>query len=199
MQRITYKSASDGLMYQTNFNVAKSTSAGLEITAKNRFFRILDLTTSANFYYYKLNGYDFDIDGQTISGESDDKFTWNVRMQASIILPFDISFQATGRYRSRQVITQGYTKANYAVDLGVRKSFLNKKLVLAVNCRDLLDSRRRKSYTFSDTFTKYQENWRHGRTVNFSLPWNFGNMKQKNKKRMDSQEQEEEFNNGYDN
>ena len=68
MQRITYKSASDGLMYQTNFNVAKSTSAGLEITAKNRFFRILDLTTSANFYYYKLNGYDFDIDGQTISG-----------------------------------------------------------------------------------------------------------------------------------
>ena len=67
------------------------------ITAKNRFFRILDLTTSANFYYYKLNGYDFDIDGQTISGESDDKFTWNVRMQASIILPFDISFQATGR------------------------------------------------------------------------------------------------------
>ena len=199
MQRITYKSASDGLMYQTNFNVAKSTSAGLEITAKNRFFRILDLTTSANFYYYKLNGYDFDIDGQTISGESDDKFTWNVRMQASIILPFDISFQATGRYRSRQVITQGYTKANYAVDLGVRKSFLNKKLVLAVNCRDLLDSRRRKSYTFSDTFTKYQENWRHGRTVNFSLTWNFGNMKQKNKKRMDSQEQEEEFNNGYDN
>ena len=199
MQRITYKSASDGLMYQTNFNVAKSTSAGLEITAKNRFFRILDLTTSANFYYYKLDGYDFDIDGQTISGESDDKFTWNVRMQASIILPFDISFQATGRYRSRQVITQGYTKANYAVDLGVRKSFLNKKLVLAVNCRDLLDSRRRKSYTFSDTFTKYQENWRHGRTVNFSLTWNFGNMKQKNKKRMDSQEQEEEFNNGYDN
>ena len=199
MQRITYKSASDGLMYQTNFNVAKSTSAGLEITAKNRFFRILDLTTSANFYYYKLNGYDFDIDGRTISGESDDKFTWNVRMQASIILPFDISFQATGRYRSRQVITQGYTKANYAVDLGVRKSFLNKKLVLAVNCRDLLDSRRRKSYTFSDTFTKYQENWRHGRTVNFSLTWNFGNMKQKNKKRMDSQEQEEEFNNGYDN
>ena len=199
MQRITYKSASDGLMYQTNFNVAKSTSAGLEITAENRFFRILDLTTSANFYYYKLNGYDFDIDGQTISGESDDKFTWNVRMQASIILPFDISFQATGRYRSRQVITQGYTKANYAVDLGVRKSFLNKKLVLAVNCRDLLDSRRRKSYTFSDTFTKYQENWRHGRTVNFSLTWNFGNMKQKNKKRMDSQEQEEEFNNGYDN
>ena len=197
MQRINYQSSEDGLMYQTNFNVAKSTSTGLEMTAKNKLWRILDLTTSANFYYYKLNGFDFDIDGQTVSGEGNHNFTWNARMQASLMLPYDISFQATGRYRSRQVITQGHSDPSYAVDLGLRKSFLNKKLVLAVNCRDLLDSRKRKSYTESEMFTRYQENWRGGRRVNVSLTWNFGNMKQKRRPQQNMENQEESFGSQY--
>ena len=197
MQRINYQSSEDGLMYQTNFNVAKSTSTGLEMTAKNKLWRILDLTTSANFYYYKLNGFDFDIDGQTVSGEGNHNFTWNARMQASLMLPYDISFQATGRYRSRQVITQGHSDPSYAVDLGLRKSFLNKKLVLAVNCRDLLDSHKRKSYTESEMFTRYQENWHGGRRVNVSLTWNFGNMKQKRRPQQNMENQEESFGSQY--
>lgn len=195
MQRINYQSSEDGLMYQTNFNVAKSTSTGLELTAKNKLWRILDITTSANFYYYKLDGFSFDIDGQTVTGEGNSNFTWNARLQASLMLPYDISFQATGRYRSRQVITQGYREPTYAVDLGLRKSFLNKKLVLSVNCRDLLDSRKRKSYTSSDTFTRYQENKRGGRRVNFTLTWNFGNMKQKRRPQQHNNESQDE---GYD-
>ena len=163
MQRITYQSSTDGLMYQTHFNVAKSTSTGLELTAKNKLFRILDITTSANFYYYKINGYDFSIDNQTIHGEGSHSFTWNARLQASLMLPYDISFQVTGRYRSKQVTAQGYRKPNYNIDLGLRKTFLNKKLTLAVNCRDLLNSRRWKNYTESETFTRHQENWHNGR------------------------------------
>ena len=199
MQRITYQSSADGLMYQTNFNVAKSTSSGLELTAKNKLFRIIDLSTSANFYYYKVNGFDFDIDGQTVSGEGNHNFTWNARMQASVMLPYAISFQVTGRYRSRQATAQGYRKSNYNIDLGVRKSFMNKKLVLAVNCRDLLNSRRWRSYTETDDFIRNQENWRRGRTVRFTLTWNFGNNTPK-RKRMPQQgeQQEEEFNSSYE-
>ena len=196
MQRISYQNSTDGLMYQTHFNVAKSTSTGLEITAKDKIFRIIDLSTSANFYYYKLDGFSFDIDGQTVTGESNHNFTWNARMQASVMLTYDISFQATGRYRSREVITQGYRKAGYNVDLGVRKSFLNKRLTLAVNCRDLLNSRRWKTYTESDTFTRHQENWRNGRSVRATLTWNFGNMNSKKRSHHDGQEQEEDFGSG---
>lgn len=49
-------------------NVAKSQSSGLELTLKNKFFRILDLTTSANAYYYKLDGFAYPIDGQIVRG-----------------------------------------------------------------------------------------------------------------------------------
>ena len=179
IQRISYKNKEDGLFYQTSMNVAKSVSTGLEMTVKNKLWRILDLTTSANAYYYRLNGFSYDIDGQTVTGNSDHNFTWNTRMTASLMLPYDISIQSTGRYTARQVITQGYRKANYSIDFGARKNFFNKLFTLSVNCRDLLDSRRFETFTSGPNFTRHQINRRGGRRMSMTLTWNFGNMKQK--------------------
>ena len=179
IQRISYKNKEDGLFYQTSMNVAKSVSTGLEMTVKNKLWRILDLTTSANAYYYRLNGFSYDIDGQTVTGNSDHNFTWNARMTASLMLPYDISIQTTGRYTARQVITQGYRKANYSIDFGARKNFFNKLFTLSVNCRDLLDSRRFETFTSGTNFTRHQINRHGGRRVSMTLTWNFGNMKQK--------------------
>lgn len=179
IQRISYKNKEDGLFYQTSMNVAKSVSTGLEMTVKNKLWRILDLTTSANAYYYRLNGFSYDIDGQTVTGNSDHNFTWNARMTASLMLPYDISIQSTGGYTARQVITQGYRKANYSIDFGARKNFFNKLFTLSVNCRDLLDSRRFETFTSGPNFTRHQINRRGGRRMSMTLTWNFGNMKQK--------------------
>ena len=179
IQRINYQSTSDNQMYSTYMNVASSTSAGLELVLKNQVCKILNLTTTANAYYYKLNGFTYDIDGQTITGEGNHNFTWNARMQASLMLPWDLSVQLTGRYRSRQVITQGYRKANFSMNLGVRKTFLNRKLTVALNCRDLLNTRKFENFTSSETFTRHQKSWRSGRTLNLTLTYSFGNMKAK--------------------
>lgn len=187
IERISYQSSSDGMMYQTFMNVAKSLSSGVELVMKNQICKILSLTTTANAYYYKLNGFTYDIDGQTVTGEGNSNFTWNARMQASLMLPWDISFQVTGRYRSRQTVAQGYRKGNFRLNLGLRKSFLDRKLMLAINCRDLLNTGKFETYTSSETFTRYQKNWRSGRTVNFTLTYSFGNMKAKApKKKVDN-------------
>ena len=183
IQSVSYESSADGTMYSTNMNVSKSLSTGMEMTLKNNLWRILDLSTSANFYYYKLDGFSYEIDDQTVSGDREENFTWNARVQASLMLPYDINVQVSGRYRSRQTVTQGYRKSNFSMDLGFKKSFLNKKLTLAVNCRDLLNSRRWKTYTGDSTFTRYRERQRNGRDVTFTLTWNFGNMKQKKQKK----------------
>ncbi|MBQ4483523.1 MAG: TonB-dependent receptor [Prevotella sp.] len=179
MQRINWQNPADGLFYSTSKNVAKSMSSGFEVTVKNKLFRILDLTTSANAYYYKLDGFQYVIDGQTVTGEEQSRFTWNARMIASVMLPYDLSVQLTGNYRSRQVITQGYRKPGYGLDFGLRKHFLDKKLMLAISCRDVLDSRRWENITESETFLRHQLNRRRSRTVNFTLTYNFGNMKPK--------------------
>lgn len=184
MQRITYQHPGDGMMYSTTFNVAKNQSSGMELTLKNHLFRILDLTTNANAYYYKLDGWSYDIDGQTVTGEGREQFSWNGRIQAALILPYDISIQTSVRYNSRQSMAQGYRKSNTTMDFGLRKNFFNKALTLSINCRDVLNSRKWETVTNTDTFTRYQKNRRGGRKVNFTLTWNFGNNKAKKKPEM---------------
>ena len=191
MQRISWQNSTDGLMYQTTKNVAKSQSSGMEMTLKDKFFRILDLTTSASAYYYKLDGFSYDINGQTVTGDASHNFTWNARIMASLILPYDISLQTSGNYRSKELITQGYRKANFTMDFGLRKNFFNKLFTLAVSCRDLLNSRKFETFTNSDTFTRHQINRRGSRQMNFTLTWNFGNSKAKKKPRLNDNQQEE--------
>ena len=198
IQRVNYRNTSDNLMYRTPENVAKSTATGVEITAKNKLWKILDLTTNVNLYHYKLDAFSYNIEGQTVNGEAQDNFTWNARIMAALRLPYDISVQVTGTYNSRQVITQGHRPASYVVDMGVRKNFLNRMFTLSVNCRDLLNSRKWESYTNSDTFSRYQLNRRRSRTVNFTLTWNFGNQSGKKKSAERPEEEEEYNNNGYD-
>ncbi len=181
MQRITYRDLTENIMYSTSRNLAKSTSSGAELTVKNRLFRIVDLTTNINAYYYKLDGFSYVINNQTVTGAEQKRFTWNARMQASVALPYDINIQLSGRYRSRQAITQGYRPASYMMDFGIRKNFLNKLFTLSVNCRDLLDSRKWETNTESDTYSRHQINRRHSRAFAATLTWNFGNMKSKNR------------------
>ncbi len=193
MQRVNYQSTADGMMYSTNMNVASSLSSGLEMVVKNQLFRILSLTTTANAYYYKLDGFEEEIEGQTVTGDGSSNFTWNARMQASVMLPYDISCQLTGRYRSREVITQGYRKSNFVMHFGIRKTLLNKQLTVAINCHDLLNSRRFNTYKTSETFTRHQINWRDGRDINLTLTWSFGNMKAKKTRQSSTN-----TSNGYD-
>ena len=192
IQRINYRNSTDGMMYSTPQNVAKSTSTGIELTGKNKIARIIDLTTNVNLYYYKLDDFSYDIEGQTVTGNARDNFTWNARIIAQLTLPWDISMQISGRYNSRQVITQGYRPAQISMDAAVKKNFFNRALVLSINCRDVFNSRKWESYTSSDTFSRYSLNKRRSRTVNFNLTWNFGNSQGKKKREAQNNENEEE-------
>ncbi len=190
IQQIRYRK--DNLMYSTSENVANSLNTGLEMVLKDKLFRILDLTTTANLFYYKLDGFDYIIDGQNVTGKSDDNFSWNARMMANLILPYALSFQLTGNYNARQVVSQGYRKSNYSVDLGLRKTFLDKKYAIAITARDLLNSRSWQTVTSGDGFTREQKNWRSGRTVNLTFTYSFGNMKSKKPQKQQNQRQQNE-------
>lgn len=180
IQRIRYREGN--VMYSTDRNVTQSQSAGLEIVAKNKLTNAIDLTTTVNLFYYKLDGFGFEMADQWVSGESDEDFSWNARMMANVILPYSFSLQVTGNYNARQVVAQGYRKANYSVDAGLRKSFWNKKLSLSVNVRDIFDSR--KWHTITETGDTHvdSKSWRGGRRIGVTLTYSFGNMKMNSRK-----------------
>ncbi|WP_319505748.1 outer membrane beta-barrel family protein [Bacteroides graminisolvens] len=189
IQRISYR---DGDIMKSTFeNIVKTQSAGTELILKNNLFRMIDLTSTLNFYYNKLDGFSYLPAGATtpVVGEADEDFSWSARIIANVMLPWGVSLQATGDYNSRELVAQGYRKANHAIDLGLRKSFLDRKLSLTINTRDLLNSRKRETITSGSGFSQESVFARSGRTVGFTLTYNFGNMKGSSK-RPDRQEQQ---------
>ena len=184
IERISYNVGN--VIYTTSENVASSNSAGLEIIGKNRLWKKFDLTTTVNLFYYKLDGFAYTINGQTITGNEDENFSWNARMTGSYMLPWGITLQATGRYDARRIVAQGHRKASYSLDLGLRKAF-DQHWSLSVSARDILDSRRWHTITGDANFRRDAENWHGGRTINATLTYSFGNMKAKKPTKKPSQ------------
>ncbi len=185
IQQVAY--LQNGIRYQTNENISKEVSSGLEIIGKNKLFRVIDLTTTVNAFYYKLDGGTFNIfdQGQThsVSVEEDDDFSWNATMMAQVTLPWQLAFQATGRYNAAKVITQGKRKASYGLDMGLRRSFFDKKLTVNLNVRNALDSRKNRSRTYAAGYNQLSESAWGSRRFGIQISYSFGNMKGKDRDR----------------
>lgn len=171
-----------GTMESTYMNIAKSTFTGTEFVIKNRLFRILNLTTSLNFYYNKLdssvytNPYNTTI-STTIPEQSN--FSWTGRMMANMMLGKTTSLQVTGDYSGPRILPQGTQKSSYSVDLGLRQTFFDRNLSLNFTVRDLLNSRRFVGTTQGTGFYQTSESYFHGRMIGLTATWNFGNSKPK--------------------
>lgn len=181
MNRISYL---DGdVMYSTWANIAEQTNSGCEIVLKDNFFRVIDLTTTLNLYNNHISAWNYNFLAESgniipLSGKQQDSFAWSVRAMAGFKLPWSLSLQATGNYNSRMLSAQGSRQGGWSVDLGVRKNF--GAWSVAVNCRDLFDSRKFRSTTTGPDYTQYNQRWGGGRTVRLTIKYSFGNMGNKN-------------------
>lgn len=188
MSRLSYM---DGdVMYSTWANVTNRMNSGVEIVAKNQLFgNWLDLTTTVNLYNNHISGWSYDVtsiaSGKEISlsNKSQNSFAWDARMMANVKLPWQLAFQATGRYASEQKEAQGSRQGGWSVDLGLRKTLGNWSFSL--NCRDLFNSRHWKSTTVGETYEQYNERWRAGRQLRLTIKYSFGNMKAKRNQHQD--------------
>ncbi|MDR1896476.1 MAG: TonB-dependent receptor [Prevotellaceae bacterium] len=195
IQRIRF--IDDNIMKTTFENITRTSSTGAEIVLKNRLFKILDLTTTVNLFHYKLDGFSYLPENTTVPviGTAQEDFSWKAKLIASFVLPKSLSIQITGDYNAKQPIAQGYRKANYSLDAGIRKTFSN-IISVSISGRDLLDSRRRHSVTSGMGFIQDSENWREGRQASLTVTYNFGNTRPKRQDRKQGAEQES--NGGYD-
>lgn len=192
----------DDIMKNTFINVARRQDLGIEVVAKNKLFgEVLQLTTSANFYWNTITAahYEDYVNGEfiTVDLPAQNILAWSARINAQFMFTKTFSGQISGRYRSPRVVAQGTTTHSYSIDLGLRKTFLDRKLALALNVRDILDSRARRNTTWGDGFWQKQENRWHSRTVSLTLTWNFGTQQKKNKSN-DMNRNNSDMGSGYD-
>ena len=196
VQNIKYMDGN--VMKNTYLNVATRQELGIEVVAKNRLFgELLQLTTSANFYWNNIAAVNQTIEHQgtsipvNLAGQN--IFAGSVRLNAQFLFTKNFSGQISANYRSPRVVAQGTTSHSYSIDLGLRHTFLNKQLALALNVRDLLDSRARRNNTWGDGFWQYSENRWHSRSISLTLTYNFGNQQGRKRGRPEG-----DFNGGGD-
>jgi hypothetical protein len=135
-----------------------------------------------NIYYSKLNSavyknpYDSTVT-TTIPGQ--DSFSWTASELLNFNLSKTFSGQITARYSSPQIISQGLKQDKYTLDLGVRQTFMDRKLSVNLNVRDLLNSNRDRTTTSGIGFSQTSESYFNGRMLAVSVSYNFGNAKPK--------------------
>jgi len=172
----------NNIMENSYLNIAKSQNTGLELIAKNRLFKILSLTSTLNVYYSKLDSATYSnpyISNVVTSIPGQSSFSWSGNILANFMLSKTFSGQITAEYESAQLIAQGKENAKYSLDLGIRQTFMDRKLSVSLNVRDLLNSDRDNSTTSGSGFTQNTSSYFHGRMVGVTLSYNFGNMKAK--------------------
>ncbi len=171
-----------GTMENTYMNIAKRQNSGLELVAKDQLFTILNLTSSVNLYHSKINSsvyvnpYNTAI-STTIPGQS--TFSWSANMMANLMLSKTMSGQITAEYSSPTLIAQGKESAEYKIDLGLRKTFFDRKLSVNIMAMDIFNFNKEKTTTLGTGFYQVAESYFRRRMIGFSVSYNFGNMKPK--------------------
>lgn len=163
-------------MYYGHANVGNMLNTGVEIISRNTLFSNLTITTTLNMYNSHLKAWDTSYplheNLYKVHGNSQDRFVWNVRCMASLRLPWDMNFQATGRYNSRSVTAQGTLEADWDVEAGVRKRIGAWDVSLL--CKDIFNSKKSHNILYGNEYTQSISKWSGGRTLRLAVTYTFG-------------------------
>lgn len=166
-------------MYYGHANVGNMRNTGVEIISRNTLFNRLTLTTTVNLYNSHLMAWDTDYplhdSFYPIHGDKQNRFVWDLRMMATVRLPWDITFQATGRYNSRRIAPQGIEESDWDVEAGLRKSFGSWNVSLL--CKDIFDSKKTGDVLYGNGYTQSISKWSGGRSLRLAVSYTFGKMR----------------------
>jgi outer membrane receptor protein involved in Fe transport len=183
-------------------NANQSYVYGLELTNKNSLTNWWDLATNVNFYGSQLK----------VNGQPDvtDGLSWFSKINSTMRLPKNFTFQVSGDYQSRSVMppggtgggslfggggggfggrggghmfgqvstaTQGYIKANWGVDIAIRKEFLkDKKASISLNINDIFRTKRSFIHSESDLFVQDYWRQRDPQVARLNFSYRFGKL-----------------------
>ena len=170
---------SSGINTTTYKNLNNGEDVGLDMNFRGRlgekggFFSV-----GGNYFYSQVSG---DIDGR---GWVNQGQGFGLNSMISTPLWKDASLQLNGNYRSRRVMAQGMGRPFYFVGGGFKQGFMNDRLNLSINCRDIFNTMGWNYETRGPGFyTEGQFRWRN-RLVEFGLTYNFGEV-QRRRRQMD--------------
>ncbi len=202
------------ILVNSYINANSSYVTGMELVFKNKITKWWDLTSNFNIFTSKIKT---GIAGQP---DQDPIGSFFSKLNNTFKLPKNFSIQLSGEYQSKSVLppggsggggggggggrgggmfggfgqasaAQGFVRANYFVDFGMRYEFLkNRQASLSLNINDIFRTRRQNIYSESPDFVQNIFRRRDPQIVRLNFNWRFGKFdanlfKRKNNKNQD--------------
>tara|TARA_R110002049_G_scaffold31092_5_gene105809 strand:+ start:518 stop:3040 length:2523 start_codon:yes stop_codon:yes gene_type:complete len=169
VQENTGQQTTDGIdiIRTIPINLSSNNRTGAELGLMYTPAKWLRLNSSFNFFQFETEG---EFNGVDYSAKN---ISWFGRFSSKVTLPYAIDWQTSAFYRGPSQDAQTDAEGIFSLDLAFSKEILNKKGTLAINVRDLFNSRKYKATTTTDFFERYNEfQWRQ-RQINASFTYRF--------------------------
>ncbi|MEL6559090.1 MAG: TonB-dependent receptor [Bacteroidota bacterium] len=165
IQEQTGQVTSDGIVLLRTIPINLSTNEriGAEMGMIYNPAKWIRLSGSVNFFQFDTEGVFNEVDFGARNT------SWFSRFSSKITLPGKVDWQTNVFYRGPRENAQTRTKSIISLDLAFSKDVLNDKATIAINARDVFNSRKRMSFTQTPFFTSDSEfQWRE-RQFNMSF------------------------------
>ena len=166
---------SDTVLLSTRQNLAKSTSAGMELVLSTRIGEFVNINLSDNTFYNT-------IDASSI-GYSRNKsiISWSANLGAGFNISKSSVLQITSNYVAERLTPQGKRLPSFVMNMGFKQEVLKKKASLILTVSDVFNSLRNNSIL--DTPELYQKviRKRSARIIYIGFSYTFGNQNKKQK------------------
>ena len=176
VQEETGQVTSDGIRIIRSIPINLSTEQryGAEAAVLYNPTKWLRLNASFNFFGFDIDGLFNDVDFGT------QNVSWFSRFSGKVSLPGKIDWQTNAFYRGPRQNAQTETKGILSINLAFSKDVLGDKGTVSLNVSDLLNSRKRQSFTQTPFFTSDSEfQWRE-RQINLSFMYRINQKKERN-------------------
>lgn len=149
--------------------------------------RWLRINSSFNFFRFVTVGEFNDVD---YGAENN---SWFARFSSKVTLPGAVDWQTNVFYRGPFENAQTRSEGIFSLNLAFSKDILDDNGTILLNVSDLFNSRKRRSFTETETFTSDSEfQWRV-RSITFSFIYRFNEAKKRNGRGRDDYEEEGGF------
>ncbi len=186
------------ILVNTYINATSSFVTGLELVYKVKMNKWWDMTTNMNLFTSKIK-----LDDPT-QPEQEQFVSWFGKLNNTFKVAKNLTMQVSGDYQSKTVLppggsggggrggggggmmfggggfgqasaSQGYIRANYFVDAGMRYEFMkNKQASISFNINDIFKTRRQDIYSQSPYFVQNVFRRRDAQVARLSFNWRFG-------------------------
>ncbi|MCX7742952.1 MAG: TonB-dependent receptor [Flavobacteriales bacterium] len=165
-----------GISTVTFINLDYSINFGVELVARNRWFKWWNSTSTVSVFRNQ-------VFGQNQEGELNaTNFSYNIRLQNSFKIGKNMEFQLSFNLNGPNVFPQGTMAEVWGLDAGYRLDFLKNKASLTLNVSDIFDTRRfyvdtRGINFYGDVYRK-----RETRVATIQFTYRFGKQQESNRR-----------------